>query len=164
MVDRASEGRDPGVRTLSEREEVTAPWTLAPALSPDGTTLAYLSTRGGESFDLWLADPRTGEPLRRLVQGGRSPGLESLRFMSSSPSFSPDGQTLAFMAKAGAPVEMIGFLEAGLAWSRRLCRDGSLGVGVRLNLLLAQLESHHARPVDRPGRSGVWGLVLSPLF
>jgi len=107
MVDRAAEGTIRGVRPLTPRVELSDPWTVAPALSPDGETLAYLSTRGGESFDLWLADPRTGEPLRRLVRGGRSPGLESLRFMSSSPSFSPDGGTLAFTAKAGAKDALI---------------------------------------------------------
>lgn len=95
-----SRGRAAVVRALTPREGPSDPWSLAPALSPDGRRLAYLSTRGGESFDLWLADGE-GRPIRRLARGGRSPGLESLRFMSSGPAFSPDGETVAFTARSG---------------------------------------------------------------
>lgn len=89
-----------GVRTLTPREAHDDPWAVAPALSPDGTRIAFLSSQGGESFDLWLADGG-GRPLRRLVRGGRSPGLESLRFMTSAPAFSPDGGTIALSARSG---------------------------------------------------------------
>lgn len=102
MVERAAAGAGTsGVRPLSSRREPSDPWDLAPALAPDGRTLAHLSTRGGESFDLWLVDASDGAPIRRLARGGRSAGLESLRFMRSAPSFSPDGRTLAFSAGSG---------------------------------------------------------------
>ena len=41
-------------------------WFIAPALSPDGTRLAYVSQREGFYLDLWLADGRTGEPIERM--------------------------------------------------------------------------------------------------
>jgi hypothetical protein len=100
LVGEGGSGTGVGVHSLTPREGPGDPWTVAPTVSPDGSRIAYLSTRGGESFDLWLADG-DGRPLRRLARGGRSPGLESLRFMSSGPAFSPDGKTLAFTARAG---------------------------------------------------------------
>lgn len=86
---------------LTDHRELRDPWYLAPALSPDGKKLVYLSQRGGYFFDLWLADAETGKPMARLVEAARDPGFESLRFMNSSASFSPDGRYLAFSAKIG---------------------------------------------------------------
>ncbi|MBI4538952.1 MAG: PD40 domain-containing protein [Gemmatimonadetes bacterium] len=86
---------------VTDHHELQDPWFLAPALSPDGKKLVYLSQRGGYFFDLWLADAETGKPLARLVEAARDPGFESLRYLNSSASFSPDGRFLAFSAKIG---------------------------------------------------------------
>ncbi len=86
---------------LTHHDRLEDPWYVAPALAPDGRTMVYVSQRGGFSFDLWLADPHTGEPLHRLVTAERNGGLESLRFMSSSAAFSPDSRFVAFAAQTG---------------------------------------------------------------
>jgi hypothetical protein len=86
---------------LNTRRALFDPWYLAPALSPDGRHMVYLSQREGFSFDLWLADAETGRPLRRLVRSARDANLESLRYMNSGAAFSKDGRYLAFAAKAG---------------------------------------------------------------
>jgi len=81
-----------------------SPSFIAPALSPDGRRLAYLSDQGYDLYsfyDLYVADAETGEPLRRLVQAARGGDFESLRYLSSSADFSPDGRQLAFVAKRG---------------------------------------------------------------
>jgi hypothetical protein len=83
------------------RARLGDPWYLAPALSPDGTQLVFLSQRDGFSFDLWLADAADGRVRRRLVQSARDADFESLRFMNSGAAFSPDGRYLAFASKAG---------------------------------------------------------------
>ncbi len=88
-------------RRLTDHQRVEDPWYLAPALSPDGTKLVYLSQRGGRSFDLWLADARTGRPIERLVKGESDADVESLRFLYSSAAFSADGRYLAFSAQSG---------------------------------------------------------------
>ncbi|NIR44827.1 MAG: BamA/TamA family outer membrane protein [Gemmatimonadetes bacterium] len=75
---------------------------LAPALSPDGRRIVYLSDRGHDLysfFDLWLASAETGKVEARLVKAARDPDFESLRFMSSSAAWSNDGRYLAFVAK-----------------------------------------------------------------
>lgn len=77
---------------------------LAPALSPDGEQVLYLSDRGNELygfFDLYLASARDGKVKARLVEAGRAPDFESLRFLNSSASWSPDGRHIAFVAKVG---------------------------------------------------------------
>ena len=84
---------------LTDHARLWDPWYLAPALSPDGRQLVYLSQRDGEAFSLWLADARTGKPLRRLVAAERNAGVESLRFLTSSAAFSRDGRFLAFSAQ-----------------------------------------------------------------
>ncbi|HEX6938430.1 MAG TPA: BamA/TamA family outer membrane protein [Longimicrobiales bacterium] len=77
------------------------PSYLAPAISPDGTKLAVFSQREGFFPDLWLYDIEKGEFERRLIESSREADFESLRYSSSSASFSPDGRYLAFAAQTG---------------------------------------------------------------
>jgi Tol biopolymer transport system component len=86
---------------LTNHERLFDPWYLAPAISPDGSEMVYLSQREGFSFDLWLADARDGKVKRRLVESARDASVESLRYMNSGAAFSHDGRYLAFAAKAG---------------------------------------------------------------
>jgi hypothetical protein len=95
------DGADAIGARLTTHEATADPWFIAPALSPDGSRMVYLSQKKGLSFDLWLADARTGQPLRRLVEAARSASFESLRFMNSGAAFSPDGRYLAFAAQTG---------------------------------------------------------------
>lgn len=81
-----------------------SPSFIAPALSPDGSELVYLSDQGYDLysfFDLYLGSAETGQPLRRLVKSARSGDFESLRYLTSSAEFAPDGDRVAFVAKAG---------------------------------------------------------------
>jgi len=68
---------------------------VAPALSPDGSQVAFLSTRELASFDLYLADSRTGEVRSRLLATGAEPRLAALRLVDSAGSWSPDGSRFA---------------------------------------------------------------------
>lgn len=78
---------------------------LAPVLSPDGKTIAFLangSERRGEVFiDLWLGDATTGKRIRRLVASTTNPNFEELRLLYSQGSFSPDSHHFAFTAQTG---------------------------------------------------------------
>ncbi|HEX2164912.1 MAG TPA: BamA/TamA family outer membrane protein [Thermoanaerobaculia bacterium] len=70
---------------------------VAPAISPDGRRVAFLSTRDLFSVDLFLADAETGEVLRRLVRSSANPHFDSIRFLDSAGAWSPDGERFAFV-------------------------------------------------------------------
>jgi hypothetical protein len=74
---------------------------LGPALSPDGSQIAYFSEKDFYSVDLYLADGVTGEVKRRILKSGISSNYETYRFINSQANWSPDGKYLAFAAKRG---------------------------------------------------------------
>jgi len=74
------------------------PLHLAPAISPDGRLIAYFGAND-IFIDLYLADAETGKTIRRLVKSTTSSNYESLRFIYSSGSFSPDGRYFAIAVK-----------------------------------------------------------------
>lgn len=82
---------------------------VAPSLDPDGSQLAFLSTRDLASFDLYLADARTGEVRSRLLATGAEPRLAALRLVDSAGSWSPDGSRFATVAfgPAGSEIALI---------------------------------------------------------
>jgi Tol biopolymer transport system component len=78
---------------------------LAPVLSPDGKTIAFLS-RGSEKkgqifIDLWLGNAITGKRIKRLVESTTNPSFEELRLLYSQGGFSRDGRYFAFTAQTG---------------------------------------------------------------
>jgi WD40 repeat protein len=72
---------------------------LAPALSPDGKEIAFLGERNSFFIDLYLANAQTGHVERRLIKSTINSNYESLRFINSSGSFSPDGEDFAIAVK-----------------------------------------------------------------
>src|SRR5215210_7812794 len=74
---------------------------LAPALSPDGSQVAYFSEKDFYFVDLYLADGKTGKVKRRILKSGVSSNYETYRFINSQANWSPDGKYLAFAAKRG---------------------------------------------------------------
>lgn len=72
---------------------------LAPALTPDGREIAFFGDQGGFFVDLWLGDAESGRVKRRLVKSTLNNDYESLRFINSAGSFSPDGRFFAIAAK-----------------------------------------------------------------
>ncbi len=72
---------------------------LAPALTPDGREMAFFGDQGGFFIDLFLADAETGRVRRRLVKSTLNKNYESLRFINSAGTFSPDGRFFALAAK-----------------------------------------------------------------
>src|SRR5437763_4624009 len=84
---------------LLTRKRSEGTYHIAPALTPDGRQIAYISERNSFFFDLYLADAETGKVLRRLVKSTLSSNYESLRFINSAGSWSPAGRYFAIAAK-----------------------------------------------------------------
>lgn len=74
---------------------------IAPALSPDGSKLAYV---GDEDFTLniFLQRLDSDDDPDKIVESGSSESFHSLRYFNTSMNWSPDGKYFAFVAKAGA--------------------------------------------------------------
>lgn len=88
-------------RRLTNAQKGLSSFFLAPALSPDGSLVTYL-TDASLYNDLYLASALDGSVQRRLVKGERREEFESLRFLNASFDFSPDGKRIVLAAKAGA--------------------------------------------------------------
>jgi Tol biopolymer transport system component len=69
---------------------------VSPALSPDGSQIVFLSSRDLFSVDMYLADAKTGEIIRRLVKTATDPHFDSLQFLSSAGSWDSKGERFVF--------------------------------------------------------------------
>lgn len=76
-------------------------YNVAPSLSPDGTQVMFLSDRELFSIDLFLADARTGEVKRQITKTAVDPHYQSLQFIQSAGSWSPDGNRFVFAGITG---------------------------------------------------------------
>ena len=79
--------------------------SVGPALSPDGTKVAFLSSRSRISIDLFVADVKTGKILRKLTDTASDSHFESLQFLASAGAWDPAGHRLAVATvRGGKPV------------------------------------------------------------
>jgi len=138
---------------------------MAPALSPDGEYLVYISQRELFSLDLYLANANTGKVIRKLTTGETNAHFDALRFMDASGAWSPDSKQFAFVVikkgdnaisivnvntgevKRTIPVKDLDAIQH-LAWSPggdQLLITGSVG-GIS-DLFLYGLKSGHLQKI-----------------
>ena len=95
----------PGGPLVIGRKTGAGYMNVGPALSPDGTRIAFLSERDQLSIDLYLADATTGRIIKRLVETSSDPHFESLQFLASAGAWDPQGTRLAIATiRGGKPV------------------------------------------------------------
>lgn len=95
----------------------------APALSPKGDKLAYLSDRS-DYMDIRLISTIDAKDKGRIVKGQRSDLFEQMHWLRPGMSWSPDGKKLTFSAKAG---EMDRLYISDVK-KRKLIKDYKLGL------------------------------------
>ncbi len=71
---------------------------ISPALSPDGRYLVFISEKNVFTTDLFLADARTGEVLRRVASTSKAGHIDDFSFVESAGSWSPDSKRFVFTA------------------------------------------------------------------
>jgi hypothetical protein len=86
-----------GTATVTEKGQ-GGRLNVAPALSPDGERLAFLSERDLFSIELFVADAGTGDVTRRLSRTLVDPHMESLQFISSAGAWDRAGTRIALGA------------------------------------------------------------------
>ncbi|HEY4195107.1 MAG TPA: DPP IV N-terminal domain-containing protein, partial [Mucilaginibacter sp.] len=69
---------------------------VAPAISPDGKYLAFLSEKDLFTVDLYLADAKTGRVLRKLTSKISNTHIDEFNFIESAGAWSPDSKRFAF--------------------------------------------------------------------
>ena len=107
------DGIAPGRTVLRARDRHTR-LHLAPALSPDGTRLMFLSERDRLSLDLFMADAATGHVTKKIVGTAGDPHFDSLQYIHSAGAWDPSGRRFAFAALgSGQPVLTIVDVESG---------------------------------------------------
>jgi Tol biopolymer transport system component len=80
---------------------------VAPSISPDGSRIVFMSEKDLFSVDLFMADARTGEIIRKLSSAASDTHWDALRFIDSSGSWSPDGSRVAFVVFTGGRNEIV---------------------------------------------------------
>ena len=87
---------------------------IAPAISPDGEHVVYLSERDLLSVDMYLAEVGTGKVVRRLTNTAIDPHFSSIQFLASAGAWHPRGRQFVFGAiRDGRPVLAIVDTESG---------------------------------------------------
>ncbi|MDZ7821235.1 MAG: hypothetical protein U5N26_05150 [Candidatus Marinimicrobia bacterium] len=85
---------------LTDHEEMRNTQNIAPAISPDGAKIAFMSDKKGYA-DIFLMDVQEGSIIRQLVRGQRKASLEELKWLAPGISWSPDSKSIVFAAKSG---------------------------------------------------------------
>ncbi len=87
---------------------------IAPALSPNGKYVMFLSEKNLFSIDLFLADAKTGKTIRQVASTTRDGHLDAFNFIESAGTWSPNSREFAFVAfKKGQNVLVIKDIEKG---------------------------------------------------
>jgi hypothetical protein len=125
----ASQGRTAptatGDRVLFGKDEAGA-YNLSPALSPDGRSVAFFSSRGLRGIQLMIADAETGRIRTSLANPGVSSHFDALSFLYSAGSWSPDNRKLAFVTYADGDNE-IGIVDVESKRVERRIRPKGIG-------------------------------------
>ena len=113
-------------RRLLARELDGGNVNVSPSVSPDGRYVAFLSERDLFGIDLFLADARTGEVLKKLGDVSSDGHLDALRFINSAGTWSPDGEKFAFVVFVEGDNE-IAVLDVGTREIERRIRVTDIG-------------------------------------
>jgi Tol biopolymer transport system component len=106
--EQARSSHTPSPLPLMTFERDGAQLHLAPALSPDGSSLAFLSERDRLSLDVFLASAESGRVVRKLVSTLADPHFDSLQYIHSSGAWDAEGRLFAMTALSGGrPVLVI---------------------------------------------------------
>lgn len=100
---------------------------IQPSISPDGRYVAFLSEKDIFSVDLYMADTRTGEIIRKLASAESDPHVEALRYIDSSGTWSPDSEQFAYIVSAGGDNQMAIAATRNGVVQRRIEFDESIG-------------------------------------
>ncbi len=71
---------------------------ISPVLSPNGLHVIFLSEKDLFSTDLYLADARSGEIMRKVASAAKSGHIDDFDYIESAGTWSPNSKQFAFVA------------------------------------------------------------------
>lgn len=97
---------------------------VAPEISPNGRYVIFLSEKDLFSIDLFLADARTGEIIRKVASSTRAGHIDDFNYIESSGAWSANSREFAFVAfSKGRNILVVKDVESGKT-VRELRPDG----------------------------------------
>ncbi|MBK8551789.1 MAG: PD40 domain-containing protein [Ignavibacteria bacterium] len=88
-------------KQLTNHERDGGSYNIAPVISPDGQSFAFISNRD-DLFDVYIAKTKTGEIIEKVISGNNDMDFEELHILTPGLSWSPNGRKLAISVKSGA--------------------------------------------------------------
>lgn len=87
---------------------------VSPSISPNGRYVVFMSEKDLFSTDIYVADARSGEILKKLSSLIKDRDLDNFNFLESAGTWSPDNKRFAFVGfSKGANVLIIKDIESG---------------------------------------------------
>lgn len=86
---------------LTNSREGDGFYNTAPAISPKGDKIVYISNRD-DYFDVFIADVKTGRIIKKLISGNSTADFEELHLLTPGLCWSPNGKKIAISVKSGA--------------------------------------------------------------
>ena len=86
---------------VTDHQKLGNIYNIAPSISPDGSKLAILTNRHA-NMEIILISATDGRKLKRLIKGGTTAAFEELHLLKPGIAWSPDGDKVAFAAKAAS--------------------------------------------------------------
>jgi len=81
-------------RAVITAKDEASELNVGPAISPDGRWVAFLSSRGLLSIDLYVADAMSGKIVRKLTSTATDPHVSSIEFIYSAGSWDRESKRL----------------------------------------------------------------------
>lgn len=103
-------------KIVLDEETTGGTLNIAPALSPDGRRIVFMSERDLFSVDVFLADADGGGMQRKLISSAVDPHFESLQFINSAGAWDAQGRRFVVGGiSKGAPILSVFNAEQGSA-------------------------------------------------
>ena len=126
-------GRTPpdstATRVIYQRSKRGGEYNIGPALSPDGRTVAFFSSRNLFGVDLFLADAETGRVTRQLGSINSPRHFDALSFINTSGSWSPDARRFVQVVYRGGD-QVLEIYDVANRREERILRTPSLGAAL----------------------------------
>jgi Tol biopolymer transport system component len=83
-------------------EKNSSEMNIAPAMSPDGKLVAYISSKNVLSLDIYIAETETGKIIKKIKSDSFGAHVDAYSFIETSGTWSPDNRKLAIVIQSKA--------------------------------------------------------------